>query len=126
MSAARSPSDGGGSLHGERHPQRPPEQLQFLDRESAQIVGELDRSLLRERVRALPREALDRILPKAMFGGKPAGDGEKGFKNWADFSLLPPYEQVSRYFHIMTYSFATTSEGLTWKLFSPTPPQMKK
>jgi hypothetical protein len=48
----------------------------------------------------------------------------KSFRDWADFSLLPDYDQVSKYFSFSVYGGSTTADGLTFKFFSPRPQQM--
>src|SRR5579862_2090554 len=45
--------------------------------------------------------------------------------DWLDFSLLPDYDQVAKYFYFTVYSGSTTADGLTFKFFSPRPPQLK-
>jgi len=50
----------------------------------------------------------------------------KGLKDWLDFSLLPPFEQISKYFHFTVYTGSANEDGLSYKMFSPTPPQLKK
>ncbi|MCI0539925.1 MAG: hypothetical protein L0Z50_32360 [Verrucomicrobiales bacterium] len=45
-------------------------------------------------------------------------------KGWFDFSLLPAFDRVAPYFHFLVYGLSSTSEGLSWKLFAPTPPQL--
>jgi hypothetical protein len=52
--------------------------------------------------------------------------GGKGLKDWLDFSLLPPFDQISKYFYFTVYSGSANAEGLSYKMFSPTPPQLKK
>jgi hypothetical protein len=47
-----------------------------------------------------------------------------GFRDWMDFSLLPDYEQVSKYFYFSVYAGNTTSEGISIKAFAPRPPQL--
>ena len=47
------------------------------------------------------------------------------FKDWFDFSLLPPFDKISKYFHFAVYGGSATSQGLSFKLFSPAPPQLK-
>ena len=44
---------------------------------------------------------------------------------WLDFSLLPPFETISKYFHFLVYSGGTMPQGLTWKLFAPPPPDLQ-
>jgi len=57
--------------------------------------------------------------------GKTKNESSK-LKEWFDFNLLPPYEQVGKYFHFGVYSGNYDSQGFTFKGFSPTPPQLKK
>jgi len=47
-------------------------------------------------------------------------------KTWFDFSLLPPFEKISKYFSFVVAGGATSPEGLGLKYFSPTPPALKK
>ena len=49
----------------------------------------------------------------------------KTVRDWLDFSLLPDYDQVSKYFYFSVYAGNTTAEGLSFKAFAPRPPQMK-
>ncbi len=51
---------------------------------------------------------------------------ERSLREWMDFSLLPGFDRVARYFHYTVYSGSTTTDGLTFKLFAPLPPQLKK
>jgi hypothetical protein len=41
-----------------------------------------------------------------------------------DYSLLPDYATVSKYFDFSVSSCATTADGITFKTFSPRPPQL--
>jgi hypothetical protein len=43
-------------------------------------------------------------------------------RDWLDFSLLPDYDQVSKYFYITVYAGNTTADGLSLKIFAPRPP----
>lgn len=67
-----------------------------------------------------------------LFGNSPlAGrlgmsEGQNKFKDWFDFSLLPAYEKVAKYFYITVWSGSVSSEGLRFKVFAPTPPQSKQ
>jgi hypothetical protein len=47
------------------------------------------------------------------------------FKDWMDFTLLPPFEQVSKYFYFSVYGVSANAEGLNIKMFAPIPPQLK-
>ena len=48
----------------------------------------------------------------------------KSFTDWLDFSLLPDYDQVSKYFYFSVFTGTTTPEGITFKGFYPRPPQL--
>ncbi len=54
----------------------------------------------------------------------PLGIGS--FKDWMDFTLLPPFEQVAKYFYFSVYGLSVNAEGMTFKMFSPLPPELKK
>ncbi|HTB86158.1 MAG TPA: hypothetical protein VK742_21100 [Candidatus Sulfotelmatobacter sp.] len=44
--------------------------------------------------------------------------------DWVDFSLLPDYDTVSKYFYISVFSAGATDDGLNVKAFNPRPPQL--
>lgn len=44
------------------------------------------------------------------------------YREWADFTLLPDYEKVQKYFDISIFGANANSEGVTLKVFSPRPP----
>jgi hypothetical protein len=46
------------------------------------------------------------------------------FREWLDFSLLPDYDAVSKYFYISTFAGKANTDGLTFKFFTPRPPQL--
>lgn len=57
----------------------------------------------------------------------PAGLGSmaalpKSFRDWMDFSLLPDYDTVSKYFYFSVFNGATTTDGIRFKAFAPRPP----
>ena len=58
--------------------------------------------------------------------GIPAFVPESQFKEWIDFSLLPPFEKVAKYFHFAVYSGSANKDGITFKAFSPVPPTLRK
>jgi hypothetical protein len=45
-------------------------------------------------------------------------------REWLDFSLLPDYETISKYFYISTFASSANSEGITLKAFAPRPPNL--
>ena len=54
-----------------------------------------------------------------------ATGSEMNFKEWFDFSLLPDFDKISKYFNFMVYAGGTTREGLSFKAYSPVPPGLK-
>ena len=68
----------------------------------------------------------------AFLGASPLGgrlgiaDDSKTFKDWFDFSLLPSYDKISKYFYLNVFSGNVTADGLSFKVFTPVPPQLKK
>jgi hypothetical protein len=47
------------------------------------------------------------------------------FREWCDFSLLPDYEPLAKYFYITVCGSSVSADGLTLKVFAPRPPQLK-
>jgi hypothetical protein len=50
----------------------------------------------------------------------------KSLKDWVDFSLLPPFEQIAKYFHFSVGAGSLTPDGMAYRVYSPTPPQLRK
>ena len=46
----------------------------------------------------------------------------KAFKDWIDFSLLPPYDKVSKYFYRSVYAGEFTPQGFDLRFYTPKPP----
>ncbi len=46
------------------------------------------------------------------------------FRDWADFTLLPDFAAVQKYFHLTVYGGKVDAEGLTLKFFNARPPQL--
>jgi hypothetical protein len=46
-------------------------------------------------------------------------------RDWADFSLLPDYDAVAKYFYLSILSGHANADGITVKVFTPRPPQLK-
>lgn len=57
------------------------------------------------------------------FGGLPSAGM---FKDLMDFSLLPSFDQVSKYFGISVQSASADSNGITFKFYTPVPPGLRK
>jgi hypothetical protein len=50
----------------------------------------------------------------------------KALEGWMDYSLLPPFDRVSKYFSYSVYAVSANVDGLTYKLFAPVPPALRK
>jgi hypothetical protein len=60
----------------------------------------------------------------AMVGGM--NSSQTKLKDWIDISLLPAFDQVSKYFYFSVYSGQAAPDGLYFKAFAPMPPGLKK
>ena len=74
------------------------------------------------------QRATMRLTFKAMQNTVAADSAVKLFppavRQWLDFTLLPDYEAVSKYFYLSTFVGNANAEGLTFKVFTPRPPQL--
>lgn len=104
--------------------------------DTAQKVGGVETGLLgyindTENMR-FTLEALksDAGLLGKLFAATPlAGSGdnkEQALKEWVDFSLLPPFDQISKYFSWSVYAGKMTADGFSIRSLTPTPPGLKK
>ena len=55
----------------------------------------------------------------------PFAHPEKTIKGWLDFSLLPDFAKVSKYFSYTVVASGATANGISFKVFSPTPAGLK-
>jgi hypothetical protein len=71
--------------------------------------------------------ALDKLLAMSPLAGGKAINAEerKNLTDWLGLSLLPPFEQISKYFHFLVYSLSSSEAGVSWKLYLPAPPRLK-
>jgi len=53
-----------------------------------------------------------------------AGPGQ--LKDWFDFSLLPSFDKLSKYFYFDLYGGSATVDGLSFKIYAPKPPVLKR
>ncbi|HVU27190.1 MAG TPA: hypothetical protein VHG71_05580, partial [Verrucomicrobiae bacterium] len=56
--------------------------------------------------------------------GLPFGGAGKGLREWFDFSLLPDFDAVAKYFNFSVYAGNVTTDGIYFKFFVPRPPQL--
>jgi hypothetical protein len=64
-------------------------------------------------------------VPNPITGALGIASPDKTIKEWMDFSLLPPYEKIAKYFYFSVYSGGSTVDGLTFKMFAPVPPALR-
>lgn len=105
--------------------------------EAAQRAGGFNTGMFHYEDQAETMRSLFQVLKKEgprigeLLGMTPLGgrlgfaDDSKAFQEWFDFTLLPPYEKVSRYFGITVFTGAATPEGLLIKAYTPNPPGFK-
>jgi hypothetical protein len=55
-----------------------------------------------------------------------AADKVETLQQWADFSLLPAFDTISKYFYFSVYSGSFSADGFSLKVFMPTPPQLRQ
>lgn len=53
-------------------------------------------------------------------------DTARKLKEWADFSLLPPFDAVAKYYGFVVYAGGFEPNGFSVKLFYPNPPELNK
>ena len=76
---------------------------------------------------ALKKESasIEKLLSGSPLGGRLDTEEDKKFKDWFDFSLLPNFDRISKYFGIAVWSGAVNTDGLNFRWFSPMPPTAK-
>ena len=70
--------------------------------------------------------SLERMLTMTPFGPKLKKKEGDGLKDWLDFSLLPSFDRIAKYFYFTVYAGSVNADGLSYKMYSPTPPQLRK
>jgi hypothetical protein len=100
--------------------------------ENAQKVGGMDTGWFgfdnqTQKMRPLFEALRAQPVTLSDFLGAPQAVGEQAARlwGWADFSLLPPFDAVSKYFYYSVYAGSFSSEGFTLKIFAPTPPRLR-
>jgi hypothetical protein len=96
--------------------------------DAAQRVGGMDNGLFGyQNQRELARElfaALKNDPTLNPLSSLPMGSQANSLRDLMDFSLLPNYGQVSKYFSFTVYGGSATSDGLDIKFFTPRPPEL--
>ena len=62
----------------------------------------------------------------SMVPGLGALQNAGSLKDWMDFSLLPPFDKVSKYFGFNVYAASSSSDGILFKMFAPVPAGLRK
>lgn len=101
--------------------------------EAAQKVGGMSSGLLiyenQTTTTRLIFEALrkDPTLFDTIFarGQQLTEDGRKKRAEWLDFSLLPEFSAIEKYFHFSVAGFVADEHGINYRFFAPTPPKAK-
>jgi len=65
-----------------------------------------------------------KLMKNATAGGAARQMIPPAFRDWADFSLLPDYDSVAKYFYLSVMGGNANADGLTLKVFAPRPPQL--
>jgi hypothetical protein len=71
---------------------------------------------------AAPKRPPDASL---LVNSLPFAGPEKSVRDWMDFSLLPEFPKVAKYFSFSVWAGSANAEGLTYKFFWPKPPALK-
>jgi len=58
-------------------------------------------------------------------GGLMDDDAKKRRAEWLDFSLLPEFSAIEKYFHFSVTGFSSDERGMTYNMFAPVPPKVK-
>jgi hypothetical protein len=69
--------------------------------------------------------SIEELLSGSPLGGRLDTEEDKKFKEWFDFSLLPNFSEISKYFGIAVWSGAVNTDGLNFRWFAPKPPTVK-
>ena len=96
--------------------------------DAAQRVGGMDNGLFGyQNQRELGRElfaALKSDPALNPLSSLPMGSQTSGLRDLMNFTLLPDYGQVAKYFNFSVYGGSATSDGLDLKFFTPRPPEL--
>ena len=101
--------------------------------EAAQHVGGMGSGLFGYQNQSESARALFGVLKNDPAAGSamlnplsalPFASAGAGFGDLADFSLLPDYDRVSKYFNFSVYSGVANNQGLDFKFFEPRPPAL--
>lgn len=93
--------------------------------DAAQHIGGMDKGLFGyENQREIMRSAFTLLKnqPGSAAGMNSMAAMPPAFREWMDFSLLPDYDAVSKYFFFSVFNGSATADGISFKAFAPRPP----
>ncbi|HEY1174504.1 MAG TPA: hypothetical protein VGH19_24275 [Verrucomicrobiae bacterium] len=100
--------------------------------EAAQKVGGMSSGLLVYENQAITSKIVINALRKnpEMFdmlfsGGAVNEEGKKRRAEWFDFTLLPEFSAIEKYFHYSVGGISVDGQGINYKFYGPTPPKAK-
>jgi hypothetical protein len=64
--------------------------------------------------------------PAAMMLGLGSLPNAGSLKDLMDFSLLPPFDKISKYFGFSVYTLSSTPDGMLLKMYEPVPASLRK
>ncbi len=67
--------------------------------------------------------SLEKLFGDAPLGERPEVD--ESLKEWFDFTALPPFEKIEKYFYHTVFAGGVDDRGFSAKFFVPTPPKLK-
>jgi hypothetical protein len=89
--------------------------------ETERVRYEQMRKVLAEETEAEEESGMTPI-PESFGIAMPKGS----IKEWFDYSLLPPFDAVAKYYSFVIMGGSADAEGLTLKIYSPVPPGLRK
>jgi hypothetical protein len=120
-------------LRGTGSSDHPLAKVEGLDEAAAKVGGmsngwfgyENDRVMAQAVIEALRQDpgTIEQMLALTPVGEALSKSG--GLKAWTDFTLLPPFEEIARYFHFSVYGLNLRAEDFNYRMFSPTPPGLR-
>jgi hypothetical protein len=105
--------------------------------EAAQKVGgpgsslfgfENDSQVMRylvEKLRKGPASANSLASLGTLSGAAGIAAPDADLRAWLDFSLLPEFDKIAKYFHFSVSGLSATTEGISYRIFFPTPPGLR-
>jgi len=78
-----------------------------------------------EKLRKTPASANPLASLGALSGAAGIAAPDTDLRAWLDFSLLPEFDKISKYFHFSVSGMSATTDGINYRIFSPTPPGLQ-